>query len=143
MKKLNEKRKGFTLVELMVVMAIIGILLAMLLPSINGYRDSANKISAEASISGIQSAILSFEVANDDTFDASTDSLDDYFSTDVKIAAAPAVDTWGITFVAAVEADADAGTAAKPAHYKLALPTNSPVKDIITDADLELSTMRN
>jgi prepilin-type N-terminal cleavage/methylation domain-containing protein len=41
--KLNIKRSGVTLVELMVVLAIIGTLVALLLPAIQYVRESARR----------------------------------------------------------------------------------------------------
>ncbi len=41
MKKLN--KKGFTLIELIVVIAILAILAAILIPSLTGYLDKANQ----------------------------------------------------------------------------------------------------
>ena len=41
-KKLKDK-KGFTLVELIVVLVILAILAALLIPALTGYIDKANK----------------------------------------------------------------------------------------------------
>ena len=40
---MKNKKKGFTLVELIVVLAILAILAAMLVPALTGYIDKANE----------------------------------------------------------------------------------------------------
>lgn len=54
-KKLKEK-KGFTLVELIVVLVILAILAALLIPALTGYIDKAKEkqITAETSITNIK-----------------------------------------------------------------------------------------
>ena len=53
MKKTNQNKKGFTLTELIVVIVIIGILAAVLIPSITGYVDKARRSAAEQEMNAV------------------------------------------------------------------------------------------
>jgi general secretion pathway protein G len=62
----NPKRyRGFTLVEMLLVVTIIGILAALVIPRIAGTSDTARKTAAMADIKGgIKTALDRFEVDN-------------------------------------------------------------------------------
>ncbi len=57
-KKQNEK--GFTLIELMIVIAIIGILAAIAIPNFIAYRNKSFCSQAEADASGVAAAIADY-----------------------------------------------------------------------------------
>jgi len=64
MKHLQSRTKGFTLVELLVVIGIIALLISILLPSLNKARETANKAKCASNLHQIGLAILLYQQDN-------------------------------------------------------------------------------
>ena len=63
---MNNKKnnKGFTLIEIMVFLVIIGIMASLIVPKVSGRLDQARKITAKTDITTIMNALKLYKIDN-------------------------------------------------------------------------------
>ena len=81
--KLNKKKKGFTLIELMAVIAIIAILAAVLVPTVSGYITRAKKTAVITQARSVVNAVSVYNqsaAAGNQISDTSTKKMSELVS---------------------------------------------------------------
>ncbi len=68
-------KKGFTLVEIMIVVAIIALLAAIAIPNLLSARRTANTAAAKANVRSLSTAAETFSVAHSGTYPANVTEL--------------------------------------------------------------------
>lgn len=67
LKKKFSGKKGFTLIEMLIVIFIIAILLLLIIPNITKNLDTAKDKSSEAYVKTVQSQITAYEINENDS----------------------------------------------------------------------------
>jgi prepilin-type N-terminal cleavage/methylation domain-containing protein len=71
----NLAEKGFTLVELLVVIIILGILAAVVVFAVGGITDRGEESACEIEVRSVQTAIEAYRAQNDNALPANLDAL--------------------------------------------------------------------
>lgn len=75
-RNLRTRRSGFTLVEVLLVLVIVGVIMAMVVPNLIGKQGEANVKATRASIGGFENALKLYAVSNNGEFpSASTEEV--------------------------------------------------------------------
>ena len=134
-------QKGFTLIELMIVVAIIGILAAIAIPAYQDYTVRTKWASNVADVEGLKTAIKT--CLNDQASDGSKcDELAELQAYDFPGTALP-TPSYGAAAVSLTGAAATTGANATPGKVNIAFTGTPEVKALVYNADCKVNAGGN
>lgn len=90
---------GFTLIEIMLVIVIIGIIVGIAVPKITGKVGKANDVAARATLKAIEAAVQSYEMDNLRLPDSLTDLTVQKNNNGPYLKPSELTDPWGQPFI--------------------------------------------
>ena len=83
-KCLHRGEKGFTLVELLIVIAILGIVAAVVVPNISKFTDTGYVEAANAELDAVRTAVMGYYIDNNSTCPTIMTQLNAYLEGTVR-----------------------------------------------------------
>src|SRR5947207_448786 len=123
----NQKRRGFTLVELLVVIGIIALLISVLLPALSRARGQANTVSCASNLRQLHAAIMIYDVMSKGYCMPST----------AGTGSAQSYNWWGVDVLGAtfgIKRSQNSGAAQQEAVNRIAKLLRCPANDKPKDA---------
>jgi type IV pilus assembly protein PilA len=95
MKRIRSGQKGLTLIELLIVIAILGIIAAVIIPNIAGFMVSGRIAAANDELGNVRTAALGYYAANNNTWPTTSGDLESSGYVSGTLKAAYTFDEWG------------------------------------------------
>jgi prepilin-type N-terminal cleavage/methylation domain-containing protein len=77
---LTNKQKGFTLLEVLVVMGILGVLAGVIVPNVSGFIKTGNLSAANAEVQNVMTATRGYMAEHSPNWPVDSDQLGTYLS---------------------------------------------------------------
>ena len=93
----RKPKQGFTLIEIMVVVGIIGLLVAVLIPKVAGKMNDARIASARVQIKNVEEALVAYSMKHGGKYPDSLDTLTQETDDEDALLQGGTEDPWGTT----------------------------------------------